>query len=278
MNTTLIRTHELLKEYALILSGFDGIIHYNPESLDALSDIFRNKNVLERSHKILLSYIHKLTSYGVKCINVPESLDAWIEQCRDYVIKKVEDNKMVFNDVQQAWIAGFNRGCKTSEGLQKVKKTANELKEERIIDELPKMADGVPIVPGMELWHINSSNEILFDKVWSFCYKKGIWYIIIEGEAFNVNECYSTYQKAHDAIAPVLYRKKDYKVSAVQFLIKSHRWPPGVSKLGQGYKYTFPDNSWTYIHDSDWIITKADDSVDIYSNYDFNERYENVSN
>jgi hypothetical protein len=75
---------------------------------------------------------------------------------------------------------------------------------EAIVDRLPKTADGVPVVPGMELWHAGTSWSGKGDYAWCF-YRRpssGELEVVFTLCSVLVSQCYSTRAAAEAAKEP----------------------------------------------------------------------------
>ena len=69
-----------------------------------------------------------------------------------------------------------------------------------IVAKLPKTADGVPVVPGMELWHAGTAWSDKGDYAWSF-YRRRNGELEVQFILCNVllSDCYSTREAANHA-------------------------------------------------------------------------------
>jgi len=99
----------------------------------------------------------------------------------------VKDNKLLTEDV-----------VRLHEEKEQLREENNRLKA--IVDKLPKTADGVTIVPGMDLWQLETRNA---GKTWNIVFHKikgVLWPEIFPFPGGLPSRCYSTHEAADAAL------------------------------------------------------------------------------
>jgi len=69
-----------------------------------------------------------------------------------------------------------------------------------VVEKLPKTADGVPLTPGMELWHSGTGGFPKGDYAWAFSKgQSGEWFVDFAFATVMLSKCYSTREAAEAA-------------------------------------------------------------------------------